>query len=395
MAEYSKLAKGHFTSTGAGKFINLPFVPTRVELTNYTVANSAAASQNIASAKWDVSMGQGYAVIEGYNATPALIYDTVTSNGISSFQAGLSLQYGSQILLGAGAAAGIAKTDASTLTVTTTSAHGLKVGDWVTFQNLYQTATTGMQQIAGIPFIIKAVGSTTTFTVVWNGTAANLTALTLAATGAAAVKKILYPQLYVPGIAFPWSISRSGSVVTVKTTAPTNFVVGQQIAFNIPSNYGASQLNELPNNVIPASPNTYYVTEVGSVASDSSYSDYFKFNYSGSLDAFSVAGVAFASFPGLGFAIVKAVGDVNSGGYPYAGENLYPSPTVVYGNTTTTLLSASTINGPAIQGAYINNTSQGFSIGAGAGTVLTTGKLVGAEGNVIYWVAYYDDYSVN
>ena len=87
MAEYSRLAKGHFSSTGFAKVINLPFVPDRVEFTNYTLANTNATSQNIISAKWDVFIWVKELLLswyEGYNATPALIYDVVSVNGISS-----------------------------------------------------------------------------------------------------------------------------------------------------------------------------------------------------------------------------------------------------------------------------------------------------------------------
>ena len=382
MAEYSRLAKGHFTSTGNAQAVYLPFTPDRVEILNYTLANTNATSQNIISAKWDASMGQGYAVVEGYNATPALIYDVVSSGGISSFTAGTMLQYGPLILLGG--SGGIAKTSSTVLTVTTTSAHGMQPGNWVTFQNLYETSTTGMQQIAGIPFQILTVGSTTTFTIGWVGNSSNLTTIDGSATGAAGFKQILYPTLYAPQVAVPWSISLSAGVVTVKTTAPHNFQIGQEIAFRIPSAYGAGELNELPNNnPIPAAPQYFYVV---SVAANS-----FTFNYSGSLTAFNVNQL-FLSFPGLKFPMVFAAGDVNTGGTAYSGGNLYPSP-LLYNGFSSSL--ASTINGPAISGAFVNNTSQGFIIGTGAGRVLTTASLVGANTNVIYWTAFLDDYVAN
>ena len=133
--------------------------------------------------------------------------------------------------------------------------------------------------------------------------------------------------------------------------------------------------------MIPGQPQYYYVT---SVARGS-----FTFNYSGPLTAYNV-NQTFASFPGLTFAQVVAVGDVNTGGNLYNGGNLYPSPNVYTG-----LTSAPTINGPAILGSYINNTSQGFIVGAGAGTAITAGVLVGANTNVIYWEAEYTDLSIN
>jgi hypothetical protein len=383
MAEYSRVAKGHFTSTGAAQVINLPFQPDAVEMWNYSLANSAVAASEILSAYWDVSMGQGQAIVQGYSSGSALIYDTVTTNGISTFSAGLMLQYGPLVLLGTTGGAGIAKTSSTVLTVTTAAAHGLTPGNWVVFQNLYETASTGMQQIAGIPFEVLTVGSSTTFTIGWVGNSSNLTVIDTSATGACGFKQILYPAVYAPGVAVPWSIALSNGVVTVKTTAPHNFVVGQEIGFRIPSAWGAGQLNESQNTLIPSSPQYFYVT---TVARDS-----FTFNYGGTLTAFNV-NQPFSAFPGLRFPMVFATGDVNSGGIAYSGGNLYPSPQFYNGYSQSL---TSTINGPAISGAFDNNSSAGFIIGAGSGTAITSGVLVGANTNVIYWRAYLSDFSAN
>src|ERR1700690_2508743 len=75
MAEYSRLARGKFTSTGGAQVINLPFQPDHVRFINYTTANSAVLSQTVVAADWDAYMGQGFAVQQGYNATPTLQYD--------------------------------------------------------------------------------------------------------------------------------------------------------------------------------------------------------------------------------------------------------------------------------------------------------------------------------
>ena len=74
-------------------------------------------------------MGQGFAVIDVFNATPVLSTDVITSNGISTFSAGLLFQYGSQIQI-----SGITK--ANPAVVTTGSAHGYSTGDVVVFQGL-------------------------------------------------------------------------------------------------------------------------------------------------------------------------------------------------------------------------------------------------------------------
>jgi hypothetical protein len=236
-----------------------------------------------------------------------------------------------------------------------------------------------MQQIAGIPFEVLSAATTTTFTIGWVGNSSNLTAIDGSATGAAGFKQILYPTLYVPGVAVPWSITQSAGVVTVKTTAACNFKIGQEIGFRIPSVWGAGELNESSGNIlIPGSQQYFYVTSVDTATNNCS----FTFNYSGPLSAFTV-NQTFASFPGLKFPEVFATGDINTGGVAYSGGQLYPSPNVFGSNQ---LLSSSTINGPAIAGSYVNNTSQGFYIG-------TTAAPTASQ--TIYWEAVLSDLSIN
>lgn len=372
MAEYSRIAKGSFTSTGATKYINLPFVPTVVNLYNYSSANSAATANNVVSAYWDVQMGQGFAMETGvYNATPVLVADSVIANGISTFSAGLQFQFGPQkSIIGATAANPI---------VFNVTAHGYSVGDIVLFEGLYQSSTTGMPQICGMPFVVSAVGDSSHFSVVWPGAGSNYTALSASPTGAY-VKKVLYPFMYEPGVNFIEAVT-TGTTTTVTTTAPHNFVVGQQIAFRIPSAWGMTQLNALPNNSLPGSPVYYYVTSVTNntvfVCSANS-TGFTAFNTNQTV----------ASVPGLSFPQVVAVGDVNSGGVAYSGGVLYPSPLF-----PTSSGGVSTINGPAISGAFVNNTAQGFVVGTGAGTNVTGSALVGTNGQIIYWTAMLMDFN--
>jgi hypothetical protein len=140
-------------------------------------------------------------------------------------------------------------------------------------------------------------------------------------------------------------------------------------------------LNSLPNTLIPGSPIYGYVISV------TDYNSFVVNINSSSFTAFN-SNPAVASVPGLNFPQVLAVGDVNTGGVVIsAGSALYPPPfTRPIANT-----QVNTINGPAIQGSFFNNTSQGFIIGAGAGTNDGASSLVGAAGNVVYWVAYLDD----
>ncbi len=372
MAEYSRIAKGNFTSTGAAKFINLPFQPDAVEFWNYS-AGATPAQNGVPYAYWDSSMGQGYALANYFNATPVLSMGAVTSNGISTFSAGKMLQFGARQQV-----VGITKANPAVVTVT---GHGYSSGDVVTFQGLYSTQyTAGMAQIDGMRFTITVVDANS-FTIPWNTNQSNYTALSGSPSGAY-VKKVLYPYLYAPGDVVISAIT-TGTTTTIDTASAHNFVVGQEVAFRIPSAWGTTELNSLPNNNIPGSPIYGYVVSV------TDYNTFVVNIDSSSYTAFN-SNQTIANVSGEQFPQVVAVGDVNSGGVAISsGSNLYPSPYVTPISTT----AVNSINGPAIQGAYFNNTRQGFVIGAGALAGLSSTVLVGANGNILYWRAYLSDFS--
>ncbi len=374
MTEYSRMAKGTFTSTGASKVIKLPFQPDSVEFWNFSAAGTPAQN-GVPYAYWDANMGQGVATAQYFNATPVLSTGNVTSNGISTFSAGQLLQYGATKTV-----AGITKADPAVVTVT---AHGYQSGDVVIFEGLYESDTTGMPQIDGIPFTITRTGADT-FTIPWNTNQSNYTAITGGATGTPRVKQVLYPDLYFPGTTVISAIT-VGATTTIDTASAHNFVVGQEVAFRIPSQWGTVELNSLPNVLTPGAPAYGYVvavTDYNTIVVNINSAAYTAFNSNPTITQVEA---------GLSFAQVVAVGDVNTGGVPISsGSVLYPPPQSMPIGTTT----VNTINGPAIRGAYVNNTSQGFVIGSGALTGLASTVLVGANGNVIYWRAYLCDMNV-
>lgn len=373
MTEYSKMAKGKFTSTGLAQMVNLPFKPDAIEMWNYS-SYATPANHGVPYAYWDANMGQGFAIEQVFNATPVFTTDTVIANGFSTFEAGLMLQYGARIQV-----SGITK--ANPAIVTTATAHGYKSGDVVIFTGLYQSATTGMIQLSDMTFTVTVL-SPTTFSIPWNTNQSNYTALSASPTGAY-VRKVLYPFLYFPGTSFISAIT-TGTTTTIDTTSAHNFVVGQEVAFRIPPTWGTIELNSLPNVRIPGSPIYGYViavTDYNTVVVNIDSTSYTAFN----------SNQTFASVPGLSLPQIVAVGDVNTGGVQISsGSPLYPSPYSVLIGTTQT----PTINGPAIMGAYVNNTSQGFIIGSGVGVNDASSVLVGAAGNVIYWRAFLHDMSL-
>jgi len=381
MTEYSRMAKGKFTSTGAAQVVNLPFQPDYVEFLNYTVANTAisgtANQNNVPQAWWDVNMGQGFAIQQVYvGATPSVLqFDTVTANGISTFSAGQLLQFGPTKQV-------VASTKGATTSFQVTS-HGYFPGDVVIFEGLYQSATTGMPQMDGIPFTVITRTDANNFVVEWDSSNATYYTNLSASPSGAKVKKVLYPYLYFPGVSFINAIT-TGTTTTISTTSAHNLVVGQEVAFRIPQSWGTVELNSLPNVLTPGAPAYGYVisvTDFNTVVVNIDSTNYTAFTTNQTV----------SSVPGLSYPQIVAVGDVNTGGVLISsGSALYPPPQYMPISTTT----FNTINGPAIRGAYVNNTSQGFVIGTGAGTVATSSSLVGDSGDVIYWRAYLHDMSV-
>ena len=377
MAEYSRLMSGQVVSNGSTgqTLVICPCTPNFIEVNNRTL--SLAAAGGVLRSWWYTDAGQGSAYLStSTSGSPNTDTQTfVAANGFTTIQAAQALQYGPVQTIGASGS--ITGTNHTTITVVTTANHNLVTGNWVILQNLYATTTTGMQQIAGIPFMVTVINATE-FTVFWDADESNYTTITGSVSSleaSASFRQVLYPVLYAPGVSFVAAINTSTYVVT--TTAPHNFVVGQQIGFRIPSIYGTTQLNELPNIITPGSPTYFYVSAVGS-------STTFTIGAStlGSLPpltAFTTANVPFIYFTGLKFPQVFAVGDVNTGGYPYTGAQLYPSPTIFNGSSSN---AVRTTNGPAIYGSYINGTYSGFIIGS---------AIAGTATNILDWRAYTHD----
>ncbi len=390
MTEYSRMAKGQFISPGTSKIVNLPFQPDFVEVWNYTTIKTAAANR-VARAWWDsqfidtvASPNTNPTSVELYDTGSAVVFDTIQTLGISAFSAGQLLQFGPTYKHTGSTDFSIAKS-ASPTTITTTTAHNLVDGDVVIFEGLFQTSTTGMPQLNGVPFTVTVL-TDMTFTIAWDTSGTNYTAFDSAtSTGnRGAWKKVLYPYIYFPGTTFISAITL-GATTTIDTTDAHNFVVGQEVAFRIPPAWGTVELNSLPNVLIPGSPAYGYViavTDYNTVVVNINSTAYTAFNVDQTV----------ASLPGLSYPQIVAVGDVNTGGEPISANSvLYPPPhTMPFGTTT-----VDTINGPAIRGAFVNNTSQGFVIGPGLTAVdADPDSSILIEGDLVFWRAFLHDMNV-
>lgn len=389
MSEYSKMAKGQFVASGTSKIVNLPFQPDFVEVWNYTNIKTPATTK-VTRAWWDAAFidttgSTNPTMVEGYGASAtAASFNRIATLGISTFSAGLLLQYGPVYQHTASTDFSIAVSAAGgPTTVTTTTAHGLVSGDVVVFEGLFQSTTTGMPQLNGIPFTVT-VTSTVAFTIPWDTSGSNYTAFNTATNSGniGLWKKILYPYIYMPGVSFISKIT-VGATTTIDTTDAHNFVVGQEVAFRVPNAWGTKELNSLPNVLIPGSPIYGYViavTDYNTVVVNINSSAYTAFNVNQTV----------ASVPGLSYPQIVAVGDVNTGGEPISLNSvLYPPPHMTPIGTT----NVDTINGPAIRGAYVNNTSQGFVIGSGLADAPISASIL-TDGDLVIWRAFIHDINV-
>jgi len=372
MAEYSKLASGQVVSGGSAIPVMLPFQPTRIEIYNTTAAGAGAG---VSKAVWTQDMGQDNAFATTLTAfsfatTPAVsltanVDSFITSGGFMTMQAAYALQYGPVLEIASVSAANPA-------VVTTSIPHGLADGSVVIMQNLYQTASTGMSQICGVPFVVTVL-SATTFSIEFDTTQSQYTAYNSGTSSVqATVKEVLYPALYFPGVSYITSIDR-GQQTLVQTSAPHNFVVGQEVAFRMPSPFGCTELNSSGGGSIPGQALYGYVTSVLSSTA---------FNVSINSSGFSALSwnLPMSQFNyGTSYPQIVAVGDYNFGSGLNSMAPLGMSPQAYIGGSTSL---ATFPLAPTIGGAYVSATYQGFIIGS---------AICGAADDVIEWVAYFDD----
>ena len=339
MAEYSKIAEGQFTSTGVAEFINLPFVPSTFEMWN-TTRFTTPAQNRIIYAYGRSTASAGDASVEYFNATPVLTTATLTSGGFSFINAS-TYQYGPTLTVNS-----VSK--AAAAVVTTSSNHGLQTGDAVLIYG-----TTDMLQIAGEVYTVT-VTAPTTFTIPVDSSGF------ADAASAGFCKQLLYPDLYVPYRSVITGIT-TGSTTVITTGVNHGFVVGQEVAIQIPqvgtstTAWGTTQLDTQVYNTANVVPQQAYVTAVtdNTLTVNVNSTGFTAFAYPTSAQAAA----------GMSFPAVYAIGDANFG------------PT---GPTYTPPIT--------IPGAFYANTRSGVLIGIGNGT-----QVMHSSNDVVRWRAVLPD----
>jgi len=343
MAQYSKILRGTFTSTGVNKALYLPMKPDMIEIWNKTKYATTTNHTGV-SAVGFAEDNDGTAYLTESNGT-AWLGKIVTTNGFTFFSAG-SPTFGA-----AQAMASTYVTQANPANITVTG-HGYNTGDVVLVYG-----TTGMLQIAGVPYVVTKVDANN-FTIPVNSSGF------AAAATAGYVKKLLYPDLYIPQACVITAVTKASSAV-ITTSTNHNFVVGQEVGFTVPSQWGMTQLDSAvylqTSNGIPQQA---YVTAVtaNTVTVNINSTGFTTFAYPTS--AVAALGVTPAQ--------IYAIGDQNTG------WQLNSSGQVPYLGVTNGVIG--------IPGAFAANTRQGVIIGTGDGT-----EIIHANNDVIAWRATFPD----
>jgi hypothetical protein len=247
MAEYDKTISGYYTSAGTAKTLSLPFQPDWIEVRvqgNSSGDNwESAANPGVAKESyWYAGMSSDSALITLNTAGAATdTKDYVSSNGFKLFQSNPG-SFGAPLT-----ASAISQANPAVVSLASTS--GLSSGDTVLV-----TASTGMLQIAGLPFTIASVVANTSCTLAYLNSSGFA-----AAASAAVVKKILYPNVFLPRQRFITNITQASSaVITFSTTH--NYVVGQTIRFHCPSEFGMVEIDGLLGTISAINTSTNTIT---------------------------------------------------------------------------------------------------------------------------------------
>lgn len=247
---FTILTGDSFTSTGVGVRINLPSSADYVRFWNVTQLSAAAptacvsaewfgskfgAGQSAANdgLRWTKAGSSAISIDKFSNATASDGFTYVTTNPIVEAQAANAIT---------------AITAASPAVVSQTNTYS--EGDIVRIYN-----TTGMLQIAGMPFQLSSV----------SGSGYTLIGLRAAGFAAAATagntRRVSKFSAVDPEYLYITEITKAVQAVVRTSVDPSPYyVVGNKIHFSIPSSFGMSQMNQLTGTIIAISSTNYTLT---------------------------------------------------------------------------------------------------------------------------------------
>lgn len=242
---FTILTGGSFTSTGAGVKIPLPSSADYFVTTNITQMPLAPATAVVVRAEWYGSkFGAGAtAANDGIRwkkstSTSAINIDTFATSAASN---GFTYVTSSPVVeaQAANAITGITAANPAVVTQTNTYSNG---------DIVYLYNTTGMLQIAGMPFQISSV-SGSGYTLL--GLPATVSNGFAAAGTAGFTRRVSKFNAVEPEYIFITNISQASQAVVSTSVDPSDhYVVGDLIHFSVPSSFGMTQISQKTGRIV-------------------------------------------------------------------------------------------------------------------------------------------------
>lgn len=354
-----QILKGSFINTAS----TAKFIPVVGQINEFTLRNltrSGVTSQGVSGSLTSDRIVEAYFNPNLMTNGTALIKQNGTVSGVlAPLQNGVAAINGFTIVNGATYSQGPTKsilsfTTGATTEFTTSAAHGFVVGDNVRIVDL-----TTAPQMGGLVMTVTAVGSTTTFTTLYDSTNAVTSVGSVYKVGNVNMQNT---SLYYPQNRAIASISLANPCV-VKTLVQQNYHVGDKVRFQIPTAFGMSQLNSTSNGL----PVEFTIVAVNNAVGTQTVT----------LNVDSSAFTAFAwpaasGYP-FGLPVMVPQGEGNTNNLSAFGVSPTPLP---YANQD--VLSFATQNLGA----------NGILIGTGDGTnSATTGGIIGSTADAWEWTA--------
>ena len=249
---FTILTGGSFLSTGAGVKIPLPSSADYFVSTNITQMPLAPATAVVIRGEWyGAKFGLGQtAANDGIrwkktNSTNAIQIDTFATATASN---GFTYVTTSPVVESQAANAITAITAASPAVVSQTNTYSEN-------DILYLYGTTGMLQIAGMPFQISTVSGS-------GYTLIGLRAVGFAAAATAGfTRRVSKFNAVEPEFLYITEITKATHAVVRTSVDPTDhYVVGMKIHFSVPGSFGMTQINQLTGTILAVSSANYTVT---------------------------------------------------------------------------------------------------------------------------------------
>lgn len=221
MAVLDNIIQGSFTSDGTSHNFNIRSDLDWIEVLNYTAFNNT--SSNPFLFRWMRGMPQGSALVLSSGSAGAVTASTIATGGISLINT--SDPQTPSALLSASAI-----TNASPPVVSSSNTGSLGNGNIVEIIN---SATA--PQLNGYQFTINTLSVNTSFNLAYMGAPGSVG-------GATSYRFFLYDPMFYPRRRLITNITQATqAVVTLSVTH--GYTVGQLIVFNIPKQFGMTQLN--------------------------------------------------------------------------------------------------------------------------------------------------------